>query len=463
MKEQFDKELRNHIKDTFGVFDDHLADDGWRKLIDRKKRKRRGFIFWYVLPSGVAASIALFLLLNQGVNIPVSLEKAEDKIESLTKQNPVQDLNKSNSEKLNPDKNNEEFSDHIMDLEITQKNSLEIKKPKLKIRTEQLELDNELAFKRENSSLALPNTSIEREGFNIDDTEKVASIETLVKLKETESIDNLTYFMDRDEKISVKEKEFNTLNNEINQSINSPLIEKSMEISKKLATSAKAKVKRKKSASNNDKFKIGIDANTYVNFSENGINDKINLGLGLISEIKLTKQLSISTGVALNSQNSTFSGNQKSTQDFLKSAAAFSNIAVIPSAQITNAKLVGLDIPLNLKYGIKFGKTNSFISSGFSSYSVINEKYVNEFSVINYSINGAITSNVTSVNNNPGGKFSYFKFARTLDVSIGILYPLSKKSTLSVEPFIKYPLSGLGYQDLKIGASGISFKINFGK
>ena len=56
MKEQFDKELRNHIKDTFGVFDDHLADDGWRKLNDRKKKKRRAFFFWYLLPSGIAAS-----------------------------------------------------------------------------------------------------------------------------------------------------------------------------------------------------------------------------------------------------------------------------------------------------------------------------------------------------------------------------------------------------------------------
>lgn len=156
-------------------------------------------------------------------------------------------------------------------------------------------------------------------------------------------------------------------------------------------------------------------------------------------------------------------GNQKSTQDFLRNAVTLSSFAAVPNAQITNAKLVGLDIPLNLKYAITLGKINSFISSGLSSYSVINEKYVNEFLIINYSITGASTSNITNVSNNPVGTFSYFTFARTLDVSFGILYPISKKSNISIQPFMKYPLSGLSYQDLKIGSSGISFKMNFGK
>ena len=101
MKEQFDKELRNHIKDTFGDFDDHLADDGWGKLIDRKKRKRRGFIFWYVLPSCIAASIALFLLLNQSVDIPNQNGKTEEKIENTDKENPSSGLKKLNVEQSN--------------------------------------------------------------------------------------------------------------------------------------------------------------------------------------------------------------------------------------------------------------------------------------------------------------------------------------------------------------------------
>ena len=475
MKEQFDKELRNHIKDTFGEFDDHLADDGWRKLIDRKKRKRRGFIFWYALPSGVAASIALFLLLNQSEDIPYQNLKTEKKIENIAKENPSNGFKKLDVGQSNLDKKNEKIIEDSDESKIVKEENSSLKNSDFESEIEETISSSKSIINNKNTSLTLSNKPMEIGVSVAEDLkikineniliEEITEIPVLSKESEFNKTNNTNNFMESVVKISTQEKALTAPQGNFNQNIIIQTLEKPKELSRKLivSNSVKDDTKNNKPISNKKKFKVGIDANTYINFSENGINDKINLGLGLVSEIKLTKQFSVNTGIMLNSQNSTFNGNQKSTQDFLKSTVAFSGIATVPVAQVTNAKLVGLDIPVNLKYALKFGKTTSFISSGFSSYSVINEKYVNEFSVISYSFNNVSTSNVTSINKNPEGKFSYFKFARTLDVSIGILYPLSKKRTLSIEPFMKYPLSGLGYQDLKIGSSGISFKMNFGK
>lgn len=475
MKEQFDKELRNHIKDTFGDFDDHLADDGWRKLNDRKKRKRRGFIFWYVLPSGIAASIALFLLLNQSVDIPNQNGKTEEKIENTDKENPSNGFKKLDVTQSNLDKKTEEILENSDELKIVKEKNSPLNNSDFELEIEEKISNSKSIINNKNTSLTLSNKLVKKQVSVAEDLkikineniliEEITEIPALSKESEFNKSDITNNFMESVVKISTQEKKFTAPQSDFNQNITIQSQKKPNELSQKLivSNSVKDDTQNNKPISNKKKFKVGIDANTYVNFSENGINDKINLGLGLVSEIKLTKQFSVNTGITLNSQNSTFTGNQKSNQDFFKSSVGFSGIATVPVAQVTNAKLVGLDIPINLKYALKFGKTTSFISSGFSSYSLINEKYVNEFSVISYSFNNVSTSNVTSINKNPEGRFSYFKFARTLDVSIGILYPLSKKSTLSIEPFMKYPLSGLGYQDLKIGASGISFKMNFGK
>lgn len=475
MKEQFDKELRNHIKDTFGGFDDHLADDGWRKLNDRKKKKRRAFIFWYILPSGIAASLALFLLLNQSIDIPFQNGKIEEKTETTGKQNPNIGSNKVDDEKSNLEKKIDGALDNSSDLLSTKPQNAKAKKLNVNVKKQKGE---SIASSYSNTKIAdLASSSLsskkDRLTVNLSKNNQVDYIDAEEKVKtpisaqESDLIisNNTNYIVDRVQEISTQEKAFTVPINNSKQDITSKSLEQPKESYQKLAVlnQAKADTKNKKPIQNSKKFKIGIDANTYVNFSENGINDKINLGLGIISEIKLSKQLSINTGIALNGQNSTFNGNQKTNQDFSNASFAISSLAVVPNAQITNAKLVGLDIPLNLKYAVKIGKTSGFISSGFSSYSLINEKYFNEYSVINYSFTGVSTSRVSNVTDNPSGKFSYFKFARTLDISFGILYPLSKKSSLSIEPFMKYPLSGLGYQDLKIGSSGLSFKINFGQ
>jgi hypothetical protein len=48
-----------------------------------------------------------------------------------------------------------------------------------------------------------------------------------------------------------------------------------------------------------------------------------------------------------------------------------------------------------------------------------------------------------------------------LNVSFGMGYPLGKSNRLIIEPFLKYPLDGLGAQQIRFGAGGLNLKINF--
>jgi hypothetical protein len=463
MKEQFDRELRNHIKDTFDLYDDQMADDGWNKFKASKRRKRRGLIFWYALPSGLAAALALVWLMNFNSLIPAT--QNEDKL-----------ISKNESSNLKSNHNSELSKNSESESRISANTSKNLNYPLTSIKEGEITFEKtdvkSLTKEKENKNKEVISSKLNNQEINNIKTSLTAKIITSNNLK-NEEIAPYNSILINENKFSTS-TEVETSGLTIAQVESEPLTRENEIITqeKGLASTNTVKIKKPaplarftdataKEPANKKKnnFKMSIDANTYYSFSENGVNNQLNLGLGLATELKLTKNLSLNSGILLNRQTATFDGNERSTSDF---RLAVNSFAAVPSAQITNAKLVGLDIPINLKYAVKLGNIKSFITSGISSYSVINENYVNDFSIINYSFTGVNTSNITTRVQNPIGNFSYFKFARTLNLSFGILHPITKSSTLSVEPFMKYPLSGLGYQDLKIGSGGLSFKLNFG-
>ncbi|MBK0383864.1 hypothetical protein I5M32_12925 [Pedobacter sp. SD-b] len=450
MKEQFDRAIRNHIRDTFGNYNDQMADDGWKKLNEKKRKKRRGLIFWYTLPSGIAAALALIWLLNWS-----QISKDNSNHQTVIAKNG-----------LNNHHNNEKTT--IKDSIYTHSNT--VKKP------------NSIILKTDNQSLA--NQTIKENltaytpinGFKNSKKAQIKTVHTAPILtaqnKENQletngtfnylAVSNVKNSINLINKIDLKEKPIEKIEIAANTNVfEQPDLAQTSYKKNPFANLPQVASKNNLKPVKKDNFKMSIDANTYYSFSEAGVNNALNLGLGLATEFKLTKRLSVNSGILLNRQTTSFNGNEKSTSDFKRTS--FSTLAAVPEAQITNAKLIGLDIPLDLKFDFSLGKIKSFITSGISSYSVINEEYINDYSVVNYSITGVRTSNITNKQENPTGSFSYFKFARTINFSFGLLYPVGKKNTISVEPFMKYPISGLGYQDLKIGSGGLSFKLNFGR
>jgi hypothetical protein len=214
------------------------------------------------------------------------------------------------------------------------------------------------------------------------------------------------------------------------------------------------------------KVRFGVYAATFVNYAK-GSNNQINAGAGFTSDIKLSKNLKLSTGVALAQNTLSYNGAPPVTADAVSKTQAlasyradlFSTAAAFPVLKNYNASLIGLDIPMNIKYEFNPQKSDAYISAGLSSGTFINEAYTSVYGFAPSSIAAGApqqtTDDVTRKN------FSGFYFAKTLNVSFGVGYPVGKGNRLVIEPFLKYPLSGLGSQQIQFGAAGLNLKLNF--
>lgn len=205
------------------------------------------------------------------------------------------------------------------------------------------------------------------------------------------------------------------------------------------------------------RVKFGVFAATYVSYAKNG-NNQVNGGGGFTAAIPIAKNLKFVTGASVN-QNS-FSYNYSATNSPVMFAAAYpaTNVniprnnynfsAVSLSSYERNASLLGIDVPLNLQYQFNTKKNPVYVLGGISSGTFINESY------------GYVYSNGSTQQVQTNKSLNDFYFARTLNFGFGVGYPVGK-SQIVIEPFLKYPLEGMGAQQLKFGASGINLKFNF--
>ncbi|WP_017259171.1 hypothetical protein [Pedobacter arcticus] len=439
MNEQFDRTLRNHIRDTFDHYDDLMADDGWNKFQKQKNRKKRGLILWYALPSGIAAALTLLWIFNIATNNAV--QPTGKNIAQHKASKPIETISKGSNETV---ESSSAFGKQAHTPTTALKKEI---KPTI---NQNKSVENIVSISATNSRAKLSLVSTHQINFNsfkADDTAQGLLLdEYSFKNRDAQKIDNRTYLAFKTDLL------------------------KNTDIYPKSATSPNKKEEKKK----NNSLNFAVDANTFYSFTSTGLNNDLNLGIGVLSELKLSKYLSINSGISINRQSAVYQNSEQSggSQGFASPPespnASISQIGKqsisVSEGVRTNAKLVGFDIPINLKYNIPLGKVKTFISTGVSSYSLLNQSYVNDLSVINYSLTSAPTTTVLrSVEEEQDPAFSNFQFARTVNFSFGVLYPVSSKNSISVEPFVKYPIAGFGNRDLEIGSGGISFKLNFGK
>ncbi len=441
MNEQFDRALRNHIRDTFDHYDDLMAHDGWIKFQKRKNRKKRGLVLWYAMPSGIAAALALLWIFNITTNDIVKTES-----------NPVAQNEASQFPKTILE--NQKGKIKKSDVFVKQGNSKLITSIKKDI---QKHLNQNEPVKNSVNSLSVE----KRPQLSLVSTKEI----NFDRFKTDYTKQHISFNEQILENKNVKK---NNDNREY-LAFKTDLLKNSNTYAQTVSADDKTAEKKK-----NSNFNFAVDANTFYSFTSAGVSNDLNLGIGVLSELKLSKRLSVNSGISLNKQSAVYQNSQQnsSSQSFdSPSASPNSFVSQISKQSIsvsegvkTNAKLVGFDIPINLKYNIPLGKAKTFISTGVSSYSLLNQSYVNDISVTNYSLTSTPTTTVLrNVEEETESAFSNFQFARTVNFSIGILYPLSTANSISVEPFVKYPIAGFGNRDLEIGSGGISFKLNFGK
>jgi len=195
------------------------------------------------------------------------------------------------------------------------------------------------------------------------------------------------------------------------------------------------------------KVRFGVYAASYFNYAK-GSNNQVNVGAGFTADIVLTGNLKLVTGLSVN-QNS-FAYNNSDVNPAVP-AANYGNAGSggSISTYTQKASLLGLNIPLDLKYVLNNRKNQVYVLAGVESGTFINESYA-------YLNNNGSTA--ASLQSDKG--LNDFYFARTINMALGVGYPLGKDQIV-IEPFVKYPLQGLGAEQLRFGASGINLKFNF--
>ncbi|WP_293313333.1 hypothetical protein [Pedobacter sp. UBA5917] len=154
----------------------------------------------------------------------------------------------------------------------------------------------------------------------------------------------------------------------------------------------------------------------------------------------LTKRLSITTGAAYAKKiyDSDFSLYNPNTSYIFK---------IAPSNIHANCDV--LDIPLNVNYKVFGNNRNSIsVSTGLSSYLMLKEQYT-------YSYDGAYKG--------PQGwevKGQNQHYLGIANVGVEFQHKINNNLSISAKPFMKIPLTDIGYGNSKLSSTGVSVSVN---
>jgi hypothetical protein len=476
MDEQFDKQLKDRIKEMFDDYEDTFADEGWlllrKKFPGEQKRRRLAWIWW-----GAAAAILLIFL---GVGIWLFNDSKQPEKFSLKpkKVSPSQTIaatpnndsaNKTrqantsvppnpagikaasqvattvNQVKNQPTINNKITSAKKTGLFAADSNAqkrLIAKKPVVQHKNITTTPAKQLAANGDESAATGPVTG---------NTSPVAS--------------NALAANTNPGAVNANPAAPAVKPNTVTQAVVTPAPTQPRTLANVIAEEQKAmNQKATEEIKRDKKVHYGVYATTFFNYAK-GSSNQVNAGAGFTAEISLTTHLKLVTGMAI-AQNS-LSYDSGPPQVYTASpalvpasfsAAAYSVNYVVsaPSFKDYNASLIGLDVPVNLKYVFNPQKSDTYFSAGVSSGMFINESYTYQ-----YNYPALASASLQQPQDQTSSKnFNDVYLAKTLNVAFGVGYPIGRNH-LVIEPFLKYPLQGLGAQDIRFGAGGINLKFNF--
>lgn len=174
-------------------------------------------------------------------------------------------------------------------------------------------------------------------------------------------------------------------------------------------------------------------------------NPQLSQNIGLLYTVPLSKKLSVSGGVlyARKNYNSPYSFYRPKIQR---------NYGSTPTQ--VDAACDVLDVPIELNYQVySKGATRITLNGGASSYFMLREQY--EFSYENddpYQNKPRTNYEVKGQNNHPFG---------IANISATFEQQLNNKVTVGVRPFVKLPLTGIGYGRTKLESKGLAVSVSF--
>ncbi|GAB3643342.1 hypothetical protein [Spirosoma arcticum] len=186
----------------------------------------------------------------------------------------------------------------------------------------------------------------------------------------------------------------------------------------------------------------------------------LTLGGGVVSDIALSRRLSVSTGLSV-------------AQQTVGMSPPVNQVMTTLGRQLTgtNARFVLIDLPLNLTYRVgKRTKPLFRVSAGLSSLAFLRQQYTDTYQIPQTQVTQVIGPNgrpqtvlqttlIEAVQTRPRGPFGGVYWGRLLNLSVGIERPLSRRTVFAVEPYLKYPIGPLTQENLSIGLAGVSVRV----
>jgi hypothetical protein len=479
MDDPLDNDLKNRIRDVFDNYDDGHAGEGWQLLREKyPERARRRPVLWLWWGSA-AATLLLFL----GI---LWLDKKPEKQNKLTVNKPG--INRPIVKSIEPQKNSNTVVDNRNNANNASADSV-IKS----LQTQKL-ADNQLLNRthkhnitkvnrpsrlQPSSTIASNNRVIGETSANGDEPAVKNTGRIIASVNPAKTNEKTNANIAKSDNASKIDSTANVTTQTMatakpNNGVN--MLDQSKQPNKTVFANTQLPKNKNEQGYRGRTVSFGVYAATYVNYARKS-NNAVNEGIGISSDIRLSRKLNLSTGVAIGQNSLNYNGQLPPEQSQLLSGAngsannfasdkasalaapaysANSYFAATPSLKNYTASLVGLEIPINLKYHFNPEKSATFVSVGVSSGTFIKERYTST-----YSYTTPFASNLSQTTDQSlQQKFNSFYFAKTLNFSFGTGVRISGND-LIVEPFLKYPIEGLGSQQIKFGSGGVNLKFNF--
>lgn len=218
----------------------------------------------------------------------------------------------------------------------------------------------------------------------------------------------------------------------------------------------------KSSAKKSDKWEMGLMVAPSI-----GNTKKLNMGYGLSMDYALSDKVSISSGISYNEMAATKSiGGNNGMMD--SPGPPMAMVSDTKSLKSVDANLVGIDIPLGLKYHLS---KKFYTNVGISAFAVLNQKQNNNY------VQGGIEYVPSNESNLagfkavfqekavsepvPSGEIRGDKYLGFYNVSFGFKQQISGSKAFSVEPFMKLPMKEFTKENLYLIGTGVRLKFDF--
>ncbi|MDB5132647.1 MAG: hypothetical protein JWR02_2396 [Mucilaginibacter sp.] len=204
---------------------------------------------------------------------------------------------------------------------------------------------------------------------------------------------------------------------------------------KSLSGNGKEKIKIKSQAAFRPQFAVSILAAPDLNGVGSFQQGKVGTNVGLLFSAGVSKKFTISTGALY------------SVKPYLANFADYHtpyNFHVSPVNITADCRM--LDIPLNLGYQLYNKQQNKLsIGTGLSSYIMLHEQYT-------YNYNDVYAYGPSGYTVPHSSKY----FFGVLNLNATYDRQLNSKVGISIQPYLKLPLSNIGYGQVKLQSTGVA-------